>query len=115
MLEIADRFPPFVCRFVARKDHGTKPMSHTDLAKASGLSRAYISVLSRRRSWKGIPINVVDRFSKACGVDLLTPKHTIRFLRYAKKNHLAGATIAQRKFIASLFPEKSGRNDSAPI
>lgn len=103
LLEKADRLPPYICRYVARKKHGTEPMSHTDIAKASGLSRSFVAVLSKRRTWKGIPINVIDSFSIACGVNLSTPSETIDFLKNSDKNHLNGASLAQRKFIASLF------------
>ena len=102
-LEKANRFPPYICRYVARKRHGTEPMSHSDLAKASGISRSYIAELSKKKTWKGIPINVVDAFSIACGVNLSNPKETVDFLKHAEKNHLNGATASQRKFIASLF------------
>ena len=105
-LGIADKFPPFICRYVARKRHGSQPKSHSDIAKQSGLSRSFVATLSKRRSWKGIPVNVIDSFSEACGVNLLAPKRTIEFLRYAQKNHLNGATASQRIFIASLFTRK---------
>jgi hypothetical protein len=103
LLSVADRFPPHICRFAARKSHGTEPMSHSDLAKASGLSRAYVAKLSRRRTWKGIPVNVIDAFTSACGVSLFSPWATIRFLKTSKKMHLRRASAAQRKFIGSLF------------
>jgi hypothetical protein len=103
LLAKAERVPPYICRYVARKKHGTEPMSHTDIAKKSGLSRSFVADLSKRKSWKGIPVNVVDAFSIACGVDLMAPWETFDFLKSSKKDHLNGATLAQRKFIASLF------------
>lgn len=106
MFELANRFPPFICRYVARKKHGNEPKSHSDLARESKLSRSYVAVLSRKRTWKGIPIDVVERFSSACGVNLMAPSKTREFLKRAKKEHLQNASGAQRKFIFSLFKPK---------
>ncbi len=103
LLDIANKFPPHICRYVARKKHGLEPMSHADIARKSGLSRSFVASLSKRKTWKGIPVNVIDSFSRACGVDILVPKRTIEFLRHSKKAHLRSATKLQRIFIASLF------------
>lgn len=103
LLEIAERFPPSLCRFVARKSHGQKPMSHSDLAQKSGLSRSYVAIISLRSTWKGIPIDVVQRFSEACGVNLVNPQSAMEFIRRAKKVHIQQCDANQKRFFAKLF------------
>lgn len=107
LLETANKFPPALCRFCARKKHGTAPMSHRDLAAVSGLGKSTVAKLSRKRSWEGIPIDVVIRFSEACGVHLHNPKRAVDFLRRRKKSHVVNATLSQRKFFAALFTHAS--------
>lgn len=104
LFKIADRFPPCLCRLVARK--GWTPMSTRDLAAKSGLSKSYVSNLSKRSTWKGIPIDVVDRFVAACGINLLSPKRTIEYLKSSKMIHLKRATATQRKLFAAIFAIK---------
>jgi hypothetical protein len=106
LLEVANRFPPIACRYLARKDHGWTAMSHRDLASASGLSKTKVAELSLRKTWDGVPIDVVVRFSLACGVDLMRPKRTLAYLRRARRMHLQNATPAQKKFFLRLFNQR---------
>lgn len=110
LISLANRLPPFICRYVARKKHGHEPLSHTDISKASKLSRSYVAELSRRKNWNGIPIDVVERFSRGCGVNLMVPWKTLEFLRQSKKHHIEGATSAQRRFIFSLFDQPKDKS-----
>jgi len=103
LLQIAEKFPPNICRFLARKMHGTKPMSHSDLAEKTGLSRAGVALLSKRKSWRGVPIERVVGFSEACGVSLTNPKRTTEFMRRASKKYLVGANKTQRKFLSEIL------------
>ena len=88
---------------MARKAHGTKPMSHADIAQRCNLSRASVSTLSKKRKWDGTPIDIVASFSAACGVNLTNPKRTTEFMRKASKKYLVGANKAQRKFLSSIM------------
>jgi hypothetical protein len=106
LLEVANQFPPCACRFLARKKNGHLPMSHRDLAAASGLSKTKVAELSLRRSWEGVPIDVVEAFSKACGVDLLRPGRTWEYLRRYKRVHLQNATPAQKEFFKRMFTKR---------
>lgn len=78
-------------------------MSSKDIAEKADLSRSYVASLSARRTWKGIPIDVVERFTTACGVDILNPTETILYMKEAKKHHLQKATPVQRKFFAKIL------------
>lgn len=105
LFELAEKLPPCVCRLVARKKNGWAPKSCRDIARESGLSVGYVSELSGKKSWRGIPIDVATRFAAACGVDLASPGPTIEFLRRTKKVHLKNAGLAQRRmFIRIMKP-----------
>lgn len=112
LLKLVDRFPPNFCRLLARKNRGQTPMSHRDIAWHSGLSVSYISTLSAKTTWKGIPVDVIDRFSRACGVDILNPRTTMEYLRRRKRTHLRQLNAQQRKFIAKIL--KRGSEPVAP-
>lgn len=111
LLETANKFPPVLCRFCARKKHGTVPMSHRDIALASGLSKSKVATLSKKRSWNGVPIDMVVRFSAACGVHLHNPKRAVDFLRRRKKSHVLKAKPAQQKFFAEIFRREPSATD----
>jgi 3,4-dihydroxy-2-butanone 4-phosphate synthase len=103
LFEMAEQFPPAVCRYLARKRNGHTPMSHRDLAKIVGISKSQVAVLSLRKSWKGVPIDVVVKFSSACGVDLMRPSQALKYIRKAKRVHIENASPAQKKFFVRLF------------
>lgn len=103
LLQKADRFPPCLCRFVARKNHGMDPMSHREIGRKARMSKDTVASLSLKTSWKGVPVDVIDRFSWACGVDIMNPKNAVRFLRKGKKRHLTVMTPQQRRFMARVI------------
>lgn len=78
-------------------------MSHRDIATASGLSKTKVAELSLKRSWEGVPIEQVEAFARACGVDLLRPKRALEYLRRAKRVHMQNATPAQKEFFQRMF------------
>ena len=108
LLEKANQFPPCVCRFLARKKCGQAPMSSREIAALAGLSKARVDSLSLLSSWKGIPIDTVAAFSKACGVDLLRPAAARKYLKRSKRIHLSNATAKQRQFFQKLLQIKRG-------
>jgi hypothetical protein len=103
LIQLANRVPPCLCRVMARKKNGFAPMSHRDLADASGLSKTKVAELSLRRKWDGVPIDQVEAFARACGVDLMNTKRVKDFLRRAKRVHLQNANPAQKLFFQRLF------------
>lgn len=109
ILEIANRVPPLLCRLFARKKNGQAPMSHADLAKASGLSRSTVSRISYAKEWDDIPMETADRFSRACGVDLTRPAPVIKWFRRAGMMHVKTGDAQQRKFFKRLMTtQRSG-------
>lgn len=106
ILDIAEKFPPCVCRYLARKNHGHKPMTVRDIAEKSGLGKSTVAKLSLLRTWKGVSIDTVVSFSLACGVDLLNPHKVTEYLRRSKRAHLDNVSPIQRKFFHKLFTQR---------
>ncbi len=103
LLERLNRMPPCACRLLARDRRGRHGLTHRQLAERSGLARSTVAFLSFRTKWDGLSIDVIQKFSVACGVDLLAPAHAIYLLRTCKKPFLSKAPPAQRRFYLRLF------------
>lgn len=106
IFETAEKFPPCVCRLAARKKNGWRPMSCLDIARAAKLSKSYVAYLSTKTTWKGVPIDVVERFSKACGVDLISPKAVLDYFRESKMIHTRNCSKTQKRFFLKLFSHR---------
>lgn len=102
-----ETLPPFVCRLVAREPSGHKAMSTSAIAARAGISRSYVSHLSHKTTWRGVPINVADSFATACGVDLNRPLLTLRWLRRSGLEHLKTGNAHQRRFFKTLFTQRT--------
>jgi hypothetical protein len=89
-LEVFDEFPPTLCRYLARKNNGRVKMSHSDIARVSGLERSTVAKLSKRTTWSGLTIDTIQRFSLACGVNLLSTARQKDFFKRRKKVHAKG-------------------------
>lgn len=74
-----DRFPPCLCRLLARRGNGL--MSSSELARRSGLSKSYVAHLSLQPTWGPVPIETAEKFAAACGVNLLAQKRARRYLK----------------------------------
>lgn len=73
LLERLNQIPPSRCRLLARKKHGRRLMSVTDLMRRSGLSRKTVIRISHLNQWDRVPVSTAERFAAACDVDLLAP------------------------------------------
>lgn len=81
-------FPPLVCRLLARRllENGkVRAMTDVELADASGLSTSEVRSLSWKTSWDDVPVDTLQRFSLACGVDF-TSRDSMRAHRSYIKN-----------------------------
>ncbi len=104
LLERLNKFPPFLCRLVARKNHGEELLSERDIAKRSGLARDYVRRLSRLTAWDQVPTKTVQRFSDACGVNLLAPWRHVHWLRRRKT-----AWLKKKPYVARLLKLKAAQ------
>ena len=65
------RYPPCLCRLLAKKPWGP-PLSSADIANGSGgpLTAAAVDDLARRTSWGDVPLGQMNAFLAGCGIDL---------------------------------------------
>lgn len=104
-----------MCRFLARKHHGHAPMSHEDVAAASGLARSTVVAISKLASWDTLSLRTIVAFSEGCGVDLLAPWRQIRFWKRNKLAYLGRANPQQRKMFARLLADLNRQRALVPL
>lgn len=100
--EYAERFPPVLCRLLAKSGH-FKASSNAELAKRSGLTEFEIEVLSRSTSWRGIDVYTMRKFTQGCGLDFASGKAMKRANVYLRSKWFNG----QRKPARWLYLKKS--------
>lgn len=103
LLAKVDRFPPFICRLLARTRHGYHGLSHDEIALRSGLPKSTVADLSFKTSWGGVTVEVADKFSAACGVDFFRGKCQVQALLHRKKVYIYRGPAAQRAMYSRLF------------
>lgn len=99
LLQRLNRFPPNLCRLLARKQRGRLLMTNTDIATVAGMSRALVSKIAAMSSWENVTLSAAQRFSLACGVNLLSPCKQVRFWRRRSLHYQKNATSAQRRMM----------------
>lgn len=103
LAERLNRISPKICRLVARKNRGQNPMSHSDVAKASGLARCTVIAISKLDRWDTLPLSSICAFSRACGVDLLNQRGSMLIATRWKMGFMRNATGRQRKMYERLL------------
>jgi hypothetical protein len=99
-----NKFPPYLCRLVARtgKGKGCRALTLTEIAAASGLDVSTVARLSYRRKWDDEPLWVISQYAIGCGVNLLHPRRHLDYLKRRKK-----ISIRKRdKYFKRLLQEK---------
>ncbi len=84
-----DTFPPIACRLLARvitPSGGTVAKTIAAIAKDSGLTELEVSSMSWHASWDKIPVEMVRKFSLACGVDFTSRDIMRAHSSYLRKN-----------------------------
>lgn len=105
MVEKLNRFPPFLCRYVARDKTGRRGLSNRQIAMKAGLTKSTVDRLARKHTWNGLRIDTIEAFSKACGVDLLHPSRQIDFLKRRKRKHARALPPSQRRYLQKIVQE----------
>lgn len=105
---LAEVTPPILCRILARKANGRRPMTIRDIAEKSGLRKSKVALIAVKESWSGIAIDDVVKFAAGCGVDLTNTKRNREFLRHGKKIFVSNAPPAQRRYLLRLAAIRSG-------
>lgn len=115
LLEKLNKFPPILCRAVARKNRGREPMSLRDIADQSGLALSTVCELSQRRTWTNATLETIQKFSAACGVDLLHPRRHLYFIKHRKKTIWSGKNRPYyRKLLQEIAKGSSQKSESQP-
>lgn len=97
---------------MARKKHGTKPMTIREIADASGCSKSWIADISMRTTWSGLHVDMIDRFAAACGVDLFRPWDIVEQFKFYKLTHLKRAKGVQRSTLLKIMSIRPGQPTS---
>lgn len=89
MLEKLNKFPPLLCRAVARVGRGraSRPMTNKEIATAAGISVRSVIRISQFKHWDGLTLAAIDAFSRACGVNLLNTRRQVDFMKRKKHSH----------------------------
>jgi hypothetical protein len=86
LLEKIDRMPPFLCRLMARWK-GKSP-SNKQLSELSGIPLTTLRRLCQKKSWDDVPVGLAQKFSMACGVDLMRQTRSLDYFKRRKFKHI---------------------------
>jgi hypothetical protein len=85
LLSKLNRIPPFLCRLVARKRRGYLAMTRRDIAAESGLNIKKVDRLSKLARWDNVKLSDIQKFSAACGVNLLASRRVKEYMKRERK------------------------------
>lgn len=102
ILQKLERIPPFVCRLIARENHGNRGLTHADLAQRSGLAVSTIKSFSFATTFRGRDIEKCQAFALACGVNHLAAERQIEFIKRRRWVHVERATGNQARMYQRL-------------
>lgn len=101
ILKKINRVPPYVCRLLARKDG--KAMSNEQIAELSGLSQTKVKRISWMVEWDSLSAKDIDRYSTACGVDLIKQRDVYLYIKNKRFAHVRRAKGRLKKFLLELM------------
>ena len=77
-------------------------MTRREIAEQSGLSLSQVDRLSLLARWDGVRLDVAERFSLACGVNLARPSRHVDWLRRRPKAIWRGRSDLVLKLLTRL-------------
>jgi len=79
-----ERFPPLVCRLLARAGpkNSQRPLTDAEISAVSGIPLAKVISMSWLTSWDDVTCKDMLDFSKGCGVDFSDAKIMRKHLKY---------------------------------
>lgn len=89
---------------------GRRPLSNSDIAMASGLSRSLVCKLSNLRTWDNVKLSIIQAFATGCGVNLMAPweRRDVRLVRAGKMEFMKRSSPAQRKMYQRILRDLGG-------
>lgn len=112
ILDHINKIPPFICIAMARKKGG-KGFTREQIAEKSGVHVNTITRLAGKLEWDGYSIDIIDKVSAACGVDLNNQRDAWAYLKKTLKarnpfNHLnSQARIQVKKLLKKWIEQQS--------
>lgn len=100
----AQRFPPLMCRLLARSNDGhnrAKAMTDEDIAKRSGLPMSEVKRISWSLSWNEIPFGSMLKFLKGCDIDFddrFSIKNSTRMMNSGRFTYLRKHPLWEPQF-----------------
>lgn len=81
--ERLDRYPPLLCRLLARVPRG-RVLETDEIASRSGLTPIQVLTISSQLDWRGIDLPTARAFMVGCNTDLSNRQHCRRIWMYLK-------------------------------
>lgn len=66
--QVSHRYPPILCRLLARKKNGP-PLTDQEIAARAKLSTLEVNLLSKLTNWEDVAFGVMKKFLAGCGID----------------------------------------------
>ena len=98
-----NQLPPSLCRLVAH--NRKRPLSHQDIANASGLAKSTVVKISQMDRWDSLPLCTIEAFSKACGVNFMSPKRSLLIIRRSGMAYIENSHPAQRRMFLRMLSD----------
>ena len=105
ILAKANRIPPRMCRILARTLGHSRILTVREISCLSGLSISAVNRISRLGSWETVTVGDMDRYTKACGIDLNNIKRTVDHFKRRFPAAMVHCCPAQKAMIARAFQE----------
>lgn len=100
LTEFANKFPPALCRLIASR--GKKMISVREIARRSGIPKSTVQKIAFG-TWHGVPVDTIDAYMKACGINPFACKRTLENLRRRTWLRLTRNTPKNKAFFAKLW------------
>lgn len=81
LLQRLNRFPPCLCRVIARDEHG-RPLTSHEIAERGGISRTQVDRIARLTTWATVPIGTADKYLYGSRIN---PFQLRRHVQFAKR------------------------------
>lgn len=81
LLSRLNRFPPCLCRVIARDERG-RPLTSHEIAERGGISRTQVDRIARLTDWASVPIGTADRYLYGSNIN---PFQLRRHVQFAKR------------------------------
>lgn len=78
LLQRLDRFPPCLCRVIARDGRG-RPLTSHEIAERGGISRTQVDRISRLTTWATVPIGTADAYLSGCRINPFQMRRHVQF------------------------------------